>query len=480
MAGIGIRLNKIFNKNTLTANLAGFGYSVVITIAPMLIVIAVIILMQLTLGFSKLDYTSRELYSCTVLYIFIFGFLLSSPYIALLSRYMSDLIYEEKYSDIPPCFYTVLLLNVAVSFVPALIFCIHEWKVGGVDIWYVFAGFVGFMGLTVTYYIQTYLSLCKEYGKISRFYIYGMVITYIVSLFLYFICKLDCGRAMLYALDVGLVIIASLEYAQFRRYFKENSGNYFGVFAYFKKHFSLVVTNFCYTLGLYAHNFIFWTTDMRMVVVKSFVCVQPYDMASCIAMFTNISSSVIFLTRVEMNFHEKYRDYSEAVIGGRRIDIITAKNRMFKCLIDEIVNLTRIQFIVSAVTFLICMIILPRFGFGGQTMKIYPCLAVGYYIMYLMYAIMLFLYYYYDFSGALLVSVTFLVFTAIGAFIATHLTIVWYGSGLVLGALISFTVAYFRVRYIEKTLDVHIFCRGNILKKGHGRRPYNKVYERGM
>ena len=113
-------------------------------------------------------------------------------------------------------------------------------------------------------------------------------------------------------------------------------------------------------------------------------------------------------------------------------------------------------------------------------MKIYPCLAVGYYIMYLMYAIMLFLYYYYDFSGALLVSVTFLVFTAIGAFIATHLTIVWYGSGLVLGALISFTVAYFRVRYIEKTLDVHIFCRGNILKKGHGRRPYNKVYERGI
>ena len=36
MAGIGIRLNRIFNKNSIAAKLFGFGYSVVVTIAPML------------------------------------------------------------------------------------------------------------------------------------------------------------------------------------------------------------------------------------------------------------------------------------------------------------------------------------------------------------------------------------------------------------------------------------------------------------
>ena len=60
-----------------------------------------------------------------------------------------------------------------------------------------------------------------------------------------------------------------------------------------------------------------------MTVAKSFVCNQSYDMASCLAMFTNLSATVIFITRVEMHFHEKYKRYSEAVIGvGEQISKI--------------------------------------------------------------------------------------------------------------------------------------------------------------
>ena len=66
---------------------------------------------------------------------------------------------------------------------------------------------------------------------------------------------------------------------------------------------------------------------MRIVVVKSFVCNQPYDMATCIAMFTNISATVIFVARVEMHFHDKYKAYSEAVIGGKKTDIDNAKRQ---------------------------------------------------------------------------------------------------------------------------------------------------------
>ena len=102
MAGIGVKLNKIYSKNTITTNLVGFGYSTIITIAPMLLVIGAVIIMQLLLGFSKLDYFSRELYACTVLYIFIFGLLTASPFNAVLSRYLSDIIYDEKYQDIIP------------------------------------------------------------------------------------------------------------------------------------------------------------------------------------------------------------------------------------------------------------------------------------------------------------------------------------------------------------------------------------------
>ncbi len=93
MAGIGVRLNRIYNKNTITTNVFGFGYSTVITVAPMFLVILAVMLMQYLLGFSKLGYASRELYASTVLYIFIFALLSASPFNAVLSKYMSDVIY---------------------------------------------------------------------------------------------------------------------------------------------------------------------------------------------------------------------------------------------------------------------------------------------------------------------------------------------------------------------------------------------------
>ncbi len=478
MAGIGIRLNRIFSKKSIASKLFGFGYSVVVTIAPMLIIIAVVVLMQLVLGFTKLDYMSRELYSCTILYIFIFALLTASPFNAVISRYMSDLIYEERYEDIAPCFYTGLIMNTIFSFIPGLLFCIHEYVVGGVNIWYVFAGFAGYMSLMFTFYIMLYLSICKDYKKISGFYVIGMAITFVLSVILHFIFDVRTDVAMLVSLDVGVFIIAILEYAQFRQYFKVNSGNYFGVLPYFRKYWQLVVANFFYIFGLYIHNFVFWNTDMHMIVVKSFVCMQPYDMASCLAMFTNISSSVIFLTRVEMYFHDRYKKYSEAVIGGRGMDIERAKQRMFRQLMEEVMTLTRVQFIVSAAVFLLAMIILPRFNFGGMTMQIYPCLCAGYFIMFIMYSIIIFLYYFNDLAGAVSTALTFFLVTLFASIFATRLPVIWYGIGLVIGAAAGFTVAYFRIRRMEKTMDVHIFCNGSILKKGKGKMPSNLVYSR--
>ena len=89
MAGIGIKLNRIYSKNTIATNLMGFGYSTVITIAPMFLVIAAVIIMQILLGFSSIGYAQRELYSCTVLYIFVFALLTASPCSVQHSVYLS-------------------------------------------------------------------------------------------------------------------------------------------------------------------------------------------------------------------------------------------------------------------------------------------------------------------------------------------------------------------------------------------------------
>lgn len=478
MAGVGVKLNKIFEKNTLTANITGFIYSVVITVAPMFVVILNLMLMQKVLGFSKVGYADRELFSCTILYTFIFALLTAAPFNAVLSRYLSDVIYEERYEDILPCYYTGMGMNLGLSCLAGIPFCMWEHFVGGVSVAYVFTGFCGYVSLVLVFYSMIYLSICKDYHRISIYFLCGMAAAFLLSLILHFLLGWSVTRSMLFALAAGFFTTAVMEYALIKRYFVKNSGRYKPVLKYFKRYWQLVVTNFLYILGLYVHNFVFWTADTRMTVAKSFVCNQPYDMASCLAMFTNISATVIFIARVEMHFHDKYKLYSEAVIGGRGADIENAKRRMFRQLSGELMTLARIQFIISVVVYLFCIVILPGNGFSGLTMMIYPLLAAGYFILFLMYAAIIFLYYFNDLTGALMTAIAFFSVTLLGSAAAVHLSPVWYGLGVTAGAFAGWCMAYIRLAWVEKHMDAHIFCRGELIPRGKGEKPSGKVYDR--
>ena len=216
-----------------------------------------------------------------------------------------------------------------------------------------------------------------------------------------------------------------------------------------------------------------------MVVAKSFVCAQPYDMATCLAVFTNISATVIFIARVEMFFHSRYKAYSESVIGGRLSDIQNNKREVFREISNQLMDLARIQFIISIVVYLILVVVLPRFGFAGLVMRIYPCLAAGYFILFQAYAEILFLYYFKDMWGAIFTAVSFCLVTFLGSLAATHLPDVWYGIGVVAGSFTGWTIGYFRLRWTERHIDKQIFCQGQLIKTGRGLRPSTQVYQQG-
>ena len=348
---------------------------------------------------------------------------------------------------------------------------------GGVPIYYVFTGYCCFVSLVTVFYNMLYLSICKEYRLISLYFLTGMVTSFLLSLFLRFVCKVSITYSMLLALTVGFFVTAVLEWAKIHQFFSDNSEEYGRVFAYFRKYWHLILINFLYTLGLFVHNFVFWGTDMAIHLVKTFVCNQPYDMATCLAMFTNISASVIFISRVEMYFHERYRAYADAVFGGRGIDIRNTKKRMFRQLGSELMTLVRLQFIVSVIIYLLFVIFLPGMGYAGLVMRIYPMVAAGYFILFLMYSEIIFLYYFEDLKGALLTAVSFCGVTFLASLVAVHLSSIFYGTGVWVGSVTGFVVAYMRLRWMEKHLDEHMFCRGNIMKQAKGIKPSPKVFD---
>ena len=178
-----------------------------------------------------------------------------------------------------------------------------------------------------------------------------------------------------------------------------------------------------------------------------------------------------------MHFHERYQEYTESVLGGRLKDIEKAKARMFRLMGDQLMRVTQLQYIISVVLFLLCIILLPRIGMTGLVMSIYPCLAAGYFVLFLLYTIILFLQYFNDLTGSALTSLIFVVITGIVSVFAKGFQDYWYGIGVFVGSIVAWSFAYMRMRWLENHLDEHIFCRGTLLDRKNEPMPDAKVYD---
>jgi uncharacterized membrane protein len=63
-----------------------------------------------------------------------------------------------------------------------------------------------------------------------------------------------------------------------------------------------------------------------------------------------------------------------------------------------------------------------------------------------------------------------------GSLMAAHLSPIWYGVGFTAASFLAFSFSYFRLRWIEKNMDTHVFCRGTVLKQVNADMPAPDVY----
>ena len=67
-----------------------------------------------------------------------------------------------------------------------------------------------------------YLSICKDYQKISLYFLTGMAAALACALFFVKVCGREIVYSMLLSLTIGFFLTAVLEYATVTRYFKRN------------------------------------------------------------------------------------------------------------------------------------------------------------------------------------------------------------------------------------------------------------------
>ncbi len=463
MAGIGFELKKLFNKDGILSTVFGGLYATITTIGPTVMVILAINLMHFLLPYVTVSWYEREVLSSTILYVFIFSLLISSPINIILSRYVADKIYMEDYDSILPALdmgNVIVAILVALTGVP---FGFAMYDKGGLTIDYIFVSYLFYAGLVFTFYYMTFITLLKEYRKITYSFLFGLVVGVLFSIIAVFWFDVPVVDAILGALAISFNMIAVLLMSRLRRNFRNHNKNNIEVLQYFKKHIWLFFANAFYTLGLYIHNFIFWNFSSYQVVIANVFRSAPiYDVVTYLAMLSNISILVIFVVNVETKFHTAYKTYCESVIGASGKDILKAKNKMIEVLRREFLYIVQLQMIINICIFVLIIIFASQLGITGKILTMYPVLSVSYMIIYLVQCMMIFQFYLDDAKGAALVGLVFLIGNGVGSYISVSFPAVFAGAGALFGAFLGFTLAFFRIRHKLIHLDEHIYCRGNI------------------
>ncbi len=463
MAGIGFELKKIFKRGGVFSTLHGIAYATAVTIGPMVSIIAILMLLYRFLDFLSLSYAQRELLTGAIMYVFIFAMIITSPVNGILSRYVADKLFLDQKDEVLPSFYMGLVINVifgALLGIPFVLFWIAK---GGVNPVFALSAYAMFMSLLCTFFCMTYVSALKDFAGIGNAFFFGMLAALGIGYALFRLEVTDTSLAILLGMTSGFTLISFLLYGHIQAYFRTASRGYRQVLPYFRKYGMLFFSSLFYALGLYAHNFVAWQSDLGILVGGVIRVAPVYDAATCYAMFTNISALVLFVVQVETRFHEKYRRFCDAVIGGGAGDIRLAKEGMFHSIAREIGYMLQMQLLITMSLYIGCLLLLPLIGVAGLTLSIYPVLAVAYMIIYIMYMLIVFMYYLEDHRGALLTAAVFLISTVAASYLAMeHLSQNLYGVGAFAGAFMGWTVGFFRLRWLEKHFDKHVFCDGRL------------------
>lgn len=463
MAGIGFELKRLFNKDGIIHSVFAGLYATVVTIGPTIMVILTINLMYFLLPYVRIAWMQREVLSATILYVFIFSLIVSSPVNIILSRFCADKIYMEEYESILPALDMGNLILAVFTAVTGVPFGIAMYLKGGFSAGYVLVSYLFYAGLVFTFYCMTFITLLKEYKKITYSFLFSLILGILFSLAAVFWWNFSVVNGILCALAISFNLIAVLLMARIRNTFKKHNANNREVLSYFKKYWKLFGANLLYTLGIYSHNFVFWfLSPYQVIVAKVFLMAPVYDMVTYLAMLSNLSILVIFVVNVETKFHTAYKAYCESIIGAAGKDIIKAKNKMIEVLRRELLYIIQTQMIINVCVFVLVIAFASNLGIGGRILTIYPVMSVAYMIIYLLQSLMIFQFYLDDAPGALLASLLFLLGTVAGSLLSVSFTPVFAGAGVLFGAFLGFSTAFFRIRHKLIHLDEHIYCRGNI------------------
>lgn len=448
MAGIGFELKKLFRSDQILDKIRGVSFATLVTIGPMIISISMIVILNQILRVMQIPHKDREFITSSIMYAFVFAMINVSGFVIVISRYIADKFYVKDTKDV----LASLTGMIAITGITGGIACLVFFKDSPLPTVIKLASYCLLIELSILFILMTYVSALKDYKRIAISYGIGVFLTIIGSIIL-ILAKVSAPVAVLFSFAVGFLITIIRLLVTIRQTFPHMSDQIFGFLVYVKKMPLLFLTNLCYTLTLYVHNFIFWRfSNLAIEMNGTYLSAPTYDSATFLAVLTIIPMTVMFVVKCETSIYDQYKNFCQMIGFGATLDLIKlAKTQMIMVIRKELSYIFEVQLIITILAIIFGVnVFLPLLGSSTLTKELFVLMAIAYFLTYMTYIVITLLLYFDNQEATYMLSSFFLLATIIFTGITLLLGERYYGLGLVASALISLLAGLY---ILEKTVD---------------------------
>ncbi|MCM3162219.1 exopolysaccharide Pel transporter PelG [Metabacillus litoralis] len=470
MAGIGFQLQKLFKEDYFSSRLKAYGFSVLVTSGPWLIIILSLSLTQWIIGnIPTFPIETRELLTISLSYCFIFSQLIFSVQQLTLTRYLADQLYEVKYERVIPSYLGLTKTSLLLAIILFFVFLI----LSPLPIYLELIIGMFFMIMLLIWNTFMFITALKDYKSVSTAFLIGGLVIVLGELALAFVLNFDKvsvfqGVSILYIpFILGMFLTLSILFVVLSRTFaykgEERPLEYLTYVDYFPR---FVVIGTLYTAGLWIANFVIWFGEGSSQLYDVFLFNRMYDVAVFWSYLTIIPTLMFFVISVETRFYDRYRSfYGYINEGGSLEQILRSKDRMITVLKEEVFRLLRNQGVVT-VLFLICASWIGSWlNASPEFVPMLRLTIVGAYFNAMILVFQLLLLYFEDHKGAMIISILFFGSILLLSIAFLPMGISGYGLSFCIGSIIAFIYSSLRLITFIKHVDYFAFTQGQMLQK---------------
>ena len=463
MAGIGFSLKRLFSKKGFFSLCRAYGYAGIICAGPMILGVIMLAGMSMVARLAGMSTHDRELMNCMLTYSLLVSLTVTSWFNMVTTRYVSDMLYEEKLERVMPSFYGSCSIMLVLGLV---LYGIFLWF-SGVSFLYQAACLIFSAVLIVVWMEMVYLTAIKDYK--------GIVLAFTIALMIGFLCALILvliGRATILSMMACVIIAYGIMMVWYFKllldYFPQNEGSRFGFLRWFDRYRSLALSGGFINLGLFAHLVIMYFGPLQVQVEGLFYGAPYHDVPALCAFFSILVTTVNFVTSVEVRFYPAYRTYYSLFNDNGSIhDIEQAESEMLTVLEQELTFGGHKQFLTSLIFVVLgsYLLELMPLGMTDTAISIFRILCVGYGLYAVSNSMMLILLYYEDYTGALLGTFLFAAVSNIGTVLQIlYGSVEYFGLSFLLGGAVFYLVVWARLEWYTRKLPYFLLCKKSIVQ----------------